>query len=105
MIQCARSGTAGFFLSCGDATCSSVTSRTPFRAGECLPNPAQYGSRSVVFRCGAGSVPDAEVDAAIAGLPMGPAPQGIRGASGAFEVTAAGVTIAVGAVTAARLIN
>jgi hypothetical protein len=108
MVPCAQSGAAGFFVVCADARCAAPpVSTTPFLSGACLPNPPEYGARSVAFACGTGSVPDARVLNALNGFAaasLGPAPPALlapaSGAAGAPIAAAAAVAMAVGALLA-----
>ena len=103
MVLCSQSGAGGLFLTCDDAVCTTVATRTPFASGGCLPNPAQYGARSVVFSCGNGSVPDALVLSELQGgaaASFGPAPLSRlqpRSGAGATALSAAAALLGVGA--------
>lgn len=97
----------GFFVTCDDAVCTDAVTRTPFRSGQCLANPAQYGSRSVIFHCGAGSVPPSLVFNALNGFDAsyGPAPAaGLRGGSSDGSAAVVGMATAILGIAAAAVI-
>lgn len=96
-VVCGESANVGFFQACEDSACSKCDERVPFQGGQCLANPPEFGSRSVVFQCARGPEPDSSF-VGIFGPVIAPAPQG---ASGAMEVTVAGTVFAVGVGAAA----
>jgi hypothetical protein len=102
-VTCDGTSGGGSFVACDDATCSRCNPPTAFAAGQCVPNPPEFGSRSVLFNCGTGGGGGgggggvSPVTGGGGGV-AAPAPAGSSGAASvAVSVTAAGVAVAAAA--------
>lgn len=75
-----------------------------FQGGQCLPNPAQFGSRSVIFQCAPGPIPDSQI-APVTGGGSRPAPVTGPGGgeSSAAAITVGGAVLMAGVAAAAAV--
>lgn len=100
-VTCAAGGGSGVFEACDDTTCGRCNPPTPFTTGQCVPNPPEFGSRSVIFNCGAGSGGGGGGVSPVTGggnvTAPAPAGSGSGAASVAVSITAAGVAVAAAA--------